>query len=189
MVRVGWTFVVLVTCTCGRANREVTRRADGSTTTITPEAPDAASAAASCGLRAELVSRDGANTLTLVNEGERSTRLVLPGDGSDLGLRTPTLTWRVTSNGRPVQQHEVGPIGGLSRIEATEIFSLAPGERRSISAWVGAPSVDPGTYEVALHYENDPQRGGEAPASAAVRDLVAATDACRVTTNAVTVTF
>ncbi len=139
----------------------------------------------SCGLRAELSSgpQPGTSTLTLINEGTRSVRLVVPGDGSEAGWRTPVITWVAKQHGKPVKERVGGRCGMMNPIEPSEVFELAPGQRRTISEWVGIPNVDPGTYDVELRYKNEPSLAARKGAGTGVEALLAATDACEVVTK------
>lgn len=146
----------------------------------------------SCGLRAELSpgAPNMGSQLTLINEGARPVKLVVPGDGSEAGWRTPVLSWVAKKNGKPVKERGGGRCGMMNPIKEDEVFTLAPGERRTISEWVGRPDVDPGTYEVELRYTNDPTldaRKGAAPTN--VEALIGATDACEVTTKTTTMSI
>ncbi len=149
-----------------------------------------------CGLTAVLQD-GGAQTngrrfaLTLKNAGSKPLRLVVPGDGSDVGWRTPVVTWTATMNGAPATPLEGGRCGMMNRIEANEIFTLAPGASRTVKDWVPLPSFAPGTYDLTLTYRNDPglqarKGGGE---SDAVKRLIAESAACEATTNTVRATL
>lgn len=152
---------------------------------VTPTTAAGPTIVSTCGLRAELEAdaQSGALHLTLVNDGPRPVKLVVPGDGSEAGWRTPVLTWTTTRNGKPVKEREGGRCGMMNPIDASEVFTLAPGERKTISEWVGRPNVDPGTYEVELHYKNDPNIATRKGAGAGVEALLGSTDACEVRTK------
>lgn len=144
----------------------------------------------SCGLRAELSpGQHGMSTLTITNGGTKTVRLVVPGDGSEAGWRTPVLTWVAKRNGKPAKEREGGLCGMMNPIDPSEVFELAPGQSRSIAEWVGGPNVEPGTYEVELHYKNDPTLATRKGAGTGVEALLAATDACEVVTKSVHMTL
>jgi hypothetical protein len=123
-------------------------------------------------------------TLALKNNGRSAVRLVLPGDGSEVGWRTPVLAWAATSGGKPVAPVNRGRCGNMNRIERSEIFTLAPGASREIPEWVPSPEFPSGTYDLRLTYRNDPGllvRKGAAPED--VKRLLASTSACQITTD------
>lgn len=138
----------------------------------------------SCGLTATLSrSPSGSFHLTLKNDGPKALALVLPGDGSGSGMRTPTLTWTATSGGAPVPIEPAPRCGLTNRIEAKEIFTLAPGASSRMSEWLSPPSLPRGTYELRLTYRNDPRHlGGEIAVAEEARQPLEASSACEVTT-------
>jgi hypothetical protein len=144
-----------------------------------------------CTLKARL--RDGGAkpngrrfVLTLSNEGATPVGIVLPGDGSEVGWRTPVVTWSATTpKGKPVAPKEVMRCGMMNRIEASEIVTLAPGASRVIDGWIPSPPFAPGTYDVRLTYRNDPGIAARTDTDPAVAALVADTSACEATTNEV----
>ena len=158
--------------------------------------PTSAASFAACNLKATL--RDaGASpgghrfVLTVKNAGMTPIRLVVPGDGSEAGWRTPTLTWTATSGGKRVAPLPQGRCGMMNRIEASEIFTLAPGASRDLADWIAEPSFAKGTYNLRLTYRNDPGlatrgKGGE---SADVQRLLAGSSACEATSNALRVSL
>ena len=76
----------------------------------------------------------------------------------------------------------------MNPIEEREIFTLAPGQKRTLSEWIAAPAYAPGTYEVRLRYTNDPTKAArKAPASPAVLARLAKTSACEVTSAPLTI--
>jgi hypothetical protein len=150
----------------------------------------------SCSLTATL--RDGGTatsgarfTLTLKNDGATAIRLVMPGDGSEVGWRTPILKWSATAMGKAVTMTNGARCGFMNPIEPREIVRLAPGESRDFSEWLTMPPLPNGTYEVRLTYRNDPGflGGRMSDASEEVKHLIAGSSACEVTTNAVRTTL
>ena len=124
--------------------------------------------------------------VTLTNKGKKPVTLVVPGDGSDAGMRTPILSWIATTGGKSAEPRGVGRCGLTNAMEATEVFTLAPGASREMHEWLGEPNVNPGTYDVKLRFRNDPKVVRNA--SPDVTKLVAGTDACDVTSNTIKVT-
>jgi hypothetical protein len=96
----------------------------------------------------------------LKNGGSAPVTLILPGDGSTVGWRTPVLTWQAsTPSGKPAKPRMVGRCGNVNALQASEVFTLQPGETKELRDWLGEPYVEPGRYVVRLTYENDPTRG------------------------------
>jgi hypothetical protein len=94
------------------------------------------------------------------NPGADPAVLVLPGDRSDLGGRTPIITWRI----RVIRQdREPGPeplrihCGNINPLRSEEVFVLKQDESRELGQWVSLPAFRvPGVYDVQLKYENRP---------------------------------
>lgn len=161
-----------------------------------PEAsPHDAPQGSTCGLRATLRplgKKDSSErySLTLTNTSSQAVQLVVPGDGSQVGWRTPILTWTAKLEGKPIAELSPARCGMMNAIEADEIFTLAPGESRTLIEWLGEPSYAPGTYDLTLRYRNDPLFGAhKAPAAPDVAAKLASSSACDVTSDAIRVTF
>ena len=148
-----------------------------------------------CGLRAtlrELPPKDGfaRYTLTLTNDGKKPVSLVIPGDGSEAGWRTPTLTWIATTSGKPGVAKEGGRCGMMNAIAESEIFTLAPGASREITEWLGLPSFVAGAYDLRLRYRNDPAlQAKKASVTPEVAQKIAQSQSCDVTSNAIKTTL
>jgi len=84
----------------------------------------------------------------LVNEGEEPIMIVLPGDGSSVGLRTPIVRWS-----------HVRMSTGCSFMAGPtldQIVTVQPQGRVPLR-WLRPPQFDePGTYTVTLEVENKP---------------------------------
>ncbi|MEB2311941.1 MAG: hypothetical protein OZ928_08820 [Polyangiaceae bacterium] len=143
-----------------------------------------------CGLVAHLErAPDGRFSLVLQNRGASELRLVVPGDGSEAGWRTPALAWTATSGGRPVSV-EPARCGLMNPIDEQEIFSLSPGAERRLTEWVTAPQLPGGDYELRLRYRNDPGLiDSRVTATAEVRRKLAESSACEVATPPLRVTL
>lgn len=153
--------------------------------------PATGSCALEAKLRAEDKRRDGPSfVLELTNRGSTPLRLVTPGDGSESGWRTPVVTWSATANGKPASATPLARCGLMNPIEKDEIFTLAPGASREIREWLPPLSLPAGTYAIRLTYRNDPSLvTSRDDANEEVRQLLARTSTCEVTTNAVEVTL
>ena len=118
----------------------------------------------------ELMSRDPNHFLMLVdaeltNNGDLPIKMVLPGDGSVVGWRTPLIKWSVEKID-DVQnvQHEFhfrsGPrCGNINRVRAEEIVSLKKSETVSFEeGWISYPLIPcaAGKYAIKMSYENIP---------------------------------
>ena len=99
----------------------------------------------------------------LTNVGAGAADLVLPGDGSESGMRTPLVGWSVIPTG-DVREHprempvaEMARCGNINAIRSPGVVSLAPGETLDLGPWIGQPLFPgPGKYTVAFYYENRP---------------------------------
>lgn len=128
---------------------------------------------------------------TLINDGTRTVTLVAPGDGNDVGWQTPIITWKVeTPDGTPITRPPGTWCGNMNRIADSEIFDLAPGERRVLNEWLGEPHAAAGTYVIRLVYENDPSRKPSGvplgPTSDTTLDGIARSTPCKVESAPVT---
>jgi len=97
---------------------------------------------------------------TLRNNDPDSVTLVLPGDGSYFGRRTPLMDWEVlTADGRRVERQGVLLCGNINPLRADEVFTLPPGGEKKFLALV--PSYyqykRSGHYRLKLTYENRPR--------------------------------
>jgi hypothetical protein len=132
-------------------------------------------------------------TACLTNDGKRTLRLVMPGDGSLEGWRTPVIEWTFSPGNMDTVLKWRG-CGNVNGIRAGEVFTLAPGESRDLGERI-LPRVFPGAAEfsAAITYWNDPTvlwRGVPLPAhDQAELDLVHGTDLCRVRSNEIKVSF
>lgn len=126
----------------------------------------------SCGVRLTIAVKpsqlpDGWVEVSGVLENEGSQRVVLvePGDGSEVGWRTPVLQWRARRIGKAQTKEVVldpGPRCGLMNgpDPKNEVFVLAPGASRRVRMALVIPRLEPpGPYEVRLLYINDPRIG------------------------------
>ncbi|HEY8078951.1 MAG TPA: hypothetical protein VIF62_32690, partial [Labilithrix sp.] len=111
-----------------------------------------------------------------------------PGDGSEVGWRTPIVTWDVrTLDGKKVEL-EQGRCGNMNAIHDDEIFALRPGEKRALGDWLGAPPVPPGEYVVRVVYENDPSHDtGTADIAPETRAKIRQSTACRIASPSIKV--
>ena len=153
-----------------------------------------AKAITDCSLRAELeIRRKGQFNLaklTLINEGQRPLRLMLPGDGSVHGLpRTPKLTWFYSQNGVPVRERGGPSCAYLNDAKPADFFTLEPKAKRVIEDWLGGLDLVPGRYDIQLRYEHSPHEYVPASGNAEVEALLQLTDECSVTSNTVSFTI
>ncbi len=101
--------------------------------------------------------------VTLRNNSAAPLTLVEPGDGSESGWRTPVVSWSVLP-AKSVVKHPThatpGHIlrcGNMNPLAASEIFTLAPHQSRSLGGWLGVPPLrKPGRYRVKFFYANIP---------------------------------
>jgi hypothetical protein len=87
----------------------------------------------------------------LVNDGSGVVSVVLPGDGSSDGWRTPVIGWNPPDQGGRF-------CGNINALVPDEIVDLAPGQSVEL-VWLGRPTFkEVGTYQVTLEYEHVPDR-------------------------------
>ena len=106
------------------------------------------------------------------NAGERPLLLVKPGDGSQCGLRTPTVKWSVL-DAQGLDRQDTGTLvdDTINPLQADEIFRLNPGEAFDLSAWIPSIAISiPGTYKVVLRYRNDQNAGGQLKLIASIEE-------------------
>jgi hypothetical protein len=141
-------------------------------------------------------------TATVVNQGKEAVTLVQPGDGSDVGWRTPVVGWSAVkvASADAKANHPDKPAldqsprcGNINALKKDEIFTLEPGRKKDLAEWVGQPALPaPGTYKVVFYYANEPGRKwegvplGEHDAGAMAR--VQKSTSCRLKSNEVTIT-
>jgi hypothetical protein len=86
----------------------------------------------------------------LTNKDSVPVTVVLPGDGSDCGWRTPILTWT------PAVKMD-RTCGNINALRAREIVTLLPGKSVSLGEWIAPPApTRPGKHRFTLTYENKP---------------------------------
>jgi hypothetical protein len=147
-------------------------------------------------LRLELARTGDADrpySLRLVHQGPEPIVVVMPGDGSPFGWRTPSVKWIVErEDGTRVVPRLFG-CGTLNQVLAEDIRELAPGEDMTFTEWIGTPQFDgPGTYAVSVHMINDPEIGRDSAyptGPASVMEAMRSSTPFSVTSNRLTVTI
>jgi hypothetical protein len=99
----------------------------------------------------DLVTSWTSFTATLTNAGSRPVTLVMPGDGSLEGDRTPIVEWHFV----PRTSVTPGFCGNINTLKLGEVFVLNPGESRELGNWA-LPSVMEGPYRARMTYINEP---------------------------------
>jgi len=127
----------------------------GGSSHVVPLAPEAndGSAGLVIELRAERLEYRVGESLRfeaeLVNGGGTPATVILPGDGSDAGWRTPIVHWTP-------DQGLVLRCGNTDPLTADELMALLPGQRVALQ-FLGAPVFDkPGPCAVTLELEHNP---------------------------------
>jgi hypothetical protein len=88
-------------------------------------------------------------TAHLVNPGTRAMTVVLPGDGSSCGWRTPVIRWNP-----PMQADR--DCGNSNALKPEDVITLEPGRRVRLN-WLGWPTLPGGgTHKVSLVMEHIP---------------------------------
>lgn len=101
----------------------------------------------------------------LINNGSKSIKLVLPGDGSDDGWRTPYIKWSVVEyKDEQTKKHEFKfeegmRCGNVNSLKPDDIIELLPNQSVTLDEWIGFPKIPhkSGKYRIRLSYENDPK--------------------------------
>ena len=95
----------------------------------------------------------------LTNNGSKSIKLVLPGDGSDNGWRTPYIKWSVVEyKDAHINPHEFKFQGGMrcgnvNSLKSNDIIELLPNQSVTLDEWIGYPQIPhkSGKYMVRLY--------------------------------------
>jgi hypothetical protein len=101
-------------------------------------------------------------TATISNQGKQTVSLVVPGDGSDYGWRTPVIGWSVLADVKAkhpeIPALSKGPrCGNVNALTSEEVFDLDPKESKEFKGGIFAPQLaEPGTYRIVFYYRNEP---------------------------------
>ena len=97
--------------------------------------------------------------LYITNNGKETVTLVHPGDGSEVGWRTPVVQWSILAPGDETAHfpspRELIRCGNINSLDWDEVFRLAPGETKEMKVWLPRFKA-PGQYRVQFFYENRP---------------------------------
>ena len=114
-------------------------------------------------------------TATITNIGHEMVSLVLAGDGSSEGWRTPVIKWSVIPaddtkyrHAPPPTRREFRQCGNLDPMKPEQLVNLAPGKSMLVGctygfAWHGVRI--PGRYSIRFYYRNDPALAWGDPSS------------------------
>jgi hypothetical protein len=97
--------------------------------------------------------------ITLRNDGPNKVVLVMPGEGSDVGARTPVIDWEIRDKaGNLLRRDGTSFCGNRHELRSESIFDLAPHEERSFKYAFpeGYPYEEGQKYLVTFKYENRP---------------------------------
>ena len=100
--------------------------------------------------------------LYITNNGKDTVTLVHPGDGSEVGWRTPAVQWSILEAGDRTEhyagrgsEHRLSRCGNIESLRWDDVFRLAPGETQEMKVWL--PRFEaPGQYRVQFFYVNRP---------------------------------
>ena len=109
------------------------------------------------------VGETPAISLYITNYGAETVTLVMPGDGSESGWRTPVV-WSSTLQVGDLRPHSNVPdftrisrCGNIMSLKWDEVFNLAPRESKEIGEWIWLrPFEKAGSYRVRFYYVNQP---------------------------------
>ncbi len=97
--------------------------------------------------------------LYITNNGKETVTLVHPGDGSEVGWRTPVVQWSIQGPGDETPHfpfdHELIRCGNINTLKWDDVFRLAPGETKEMKTWLPRFKA-PGQYRVQIFYANRP---------------------------------
>ena len=111
-----------------------------------------------------VVRRESASPFTIyvTNNSDQKVTLVHPGDGSEVGWRTPIVQWSILENGDasvhpafPQPDRRFSRCGNIDNLKWRDVFTLDPGETKQLEAFM-PPFRKPGSYKVKFLYENRP---------------------------------
>jgi hypothetical protein len=132
--------------------------------------------------------------ITLRNEGRDPVMLVLPGEGSDVGARTPLIDWEIRDkDGHRIQRDGALFCGQRNELNSEAVFQLAPHEERRFKSEIPEtyPYEKGHKYLVTFKYENRPDMKWPPPSMAwapddpdAVQRLVNSTP-CQLVSNTI----
>lgn len=98
------------------------------------------------------------------NTSKSNVSLVMPGDGSEVGMRTPVIGWSILSADSDDEHPKTPPrtpgarCGNTNALRMNEIFTLKPRETREFECRIDRPTgLTPGKYRIVFYYSNDPQ--------------------------------
>ena len=90
-------------------------------------------------------------TAQLFNDGTEPITVVLPGDGSLHGWRTPIVRWNP-----PIRDSVIRDCGNVNSLKANEVVTLNPGASHHLD-WIYWPDLpNPGVHQISLELENVP---------------------------------
>lgn len=90
----------------------------------------------------------------LTNNGPCAATLVLPGDGSRMGRRSPVVEWLFTP-GRKLPGFE--GCGNINALRQGEVFTLQPGETRELRDWIEPLALPTARrFRAVMVYSNEP---------------------------------
>jgi hypothetical protein len=133
-------------------------------------------------------------TARLTNNGERVVRLVMPGDGSLAGWRTPLIQWTFTPDPALIGLRLRGRIElHIQGIRQEDIFTLGPGQSRDLDHWI-LPRIFPSApkFAASITYSNNPTialRGFPSSYDDVAVAMVDESDQCSVHSNEIRVSF
>lgn len=126
----------------------------------------------------------------LHNGGAAPVTLVRPGDGSESGMRTPSIDWRLSGPEGRVDTHLQRMCGNINALKAEELIELGPGEQVSVE--VDAPvdlAVAPGEYQLSLSWDHNPKMTWSGIPlghhSSEAMERIRASQRCKMTSNPV----
>lgn len=139
-------------------------------------------------------------TATIRNGSDRVITLVLPGDGSEAGLRTPITGWSFLPAQPPNRRREHPPqipsqpprgFSDVNPLTRSEVFTLKPGNTKSFEVWVRMSNLPTGRYRAVYYYVNDPTKRLQGyplgPNETGAEEIMAKSTSCQLISNEIIV--
>lgn len=103
----------------------------------------------------------------LINDGDKTVKIVMPGDGSQTAMRTPIIKWSVIKmqeNQNQIMESNFSlrkdaRCGNINGLKESDLIELKPGQTKLVEEWIGFPQIpnELGKYRIQLLYKNDPK--------------------------------
>lgn len=136
-------------------------------------------------------------SVSLVNDSLEPVTLVRSGDGSEVGWRTPIVSWKVfpfERGSKALEERVMLRCGNMNPLEASEIFQLDAGQSQTSPGYIWLDqwkNLKPGRYRLVFFYRNNPELKwrNEAENKPSLMEEVHNSTACSLQSNEIVLTF